>query len=233
MTTRLRPFFSFYGSKWRAASRYPSPVYDTIIEPFAGSAGYSLNHPYHAVCLYDVDPIIARVWDYLIHVSEREIRRLPIEVDQLSDLMDEQRWLIGFWLNKGSAQPCRMPGAWMRSGLHGKTQFWGEAIRERIASQVNAIRHWTVTEASYESIPNESATWFVDPPYSDAAGRRYHYSEVDYDSLGTWCQERAGQVMVCEHEGATWLPFESAGSFQSTAGRGRTGTSKEAIWVAA
>jgi hypothetical protein len=32
----LRPFWRYYGGKWRAAPRYPAPRYDTIIEPFAG-----------------------------------------------------------------------------------------------------------------------------------------------------------------------------------------------------
>jgi hypothetical protein len=36
MTSRLRPFFSFYGGKWRIARHYPTPKYDIIIEPFAG-----------------------------------------------------------------------------------------------------------------------------------------------------------------------------------------------------
>ena len=31
---------------------------------------------------------------------------------------------------------------------------------------------------------------------------------IDYPSLGNWCMERKGQVIVCEQEGADWLPFE-------------------------
>ena len=30
----------------------------------------------------------------------------------------------------------------------------------------------------------------------------------DFHTLGRWCQERRGQVMVCESQGASWLPFE-------------------------
>jgi hypothetical protein len=34
---QLRPFFGFYGGKWRdALKHYPPPEHDTIIEPFAG-----------------------------------------------------------------------------------------------------------------------------------------------------------------------------------------------------
>ena len=37
----MRPLFPFYGSKWRDAKRYGAPVFGHVVEPFAGSAGYS------------------------------------------------------------------------------------------------------------------------------------------------------------------------------------------------
>lgn len=77
---RLKPFFSFYGGKWRAAPRYPAPEHSTIIEPFAGSAGYSVRHHEQNVILYEIDPVIAGVWDYLIHAKESEIMSLPASV---------------------------------------------------------------------------------------------------------------------------------------------------------
>ena len=41
----MRPFFGFYGGKWRDAPKhYPFPEHDTIVEPFAGSAGYSVRY---------------------------------------------------------------------------------------------------------------------------------------------------------------------------------------------
>jgi hypothetical protein len=39
----LRPLFGLYGAKWRLAGRLPSPEHDDVVEPFAGSAGYSLS----------------------------------------------------------------------------------------------------------------------------------------------------------------------------------------------
>src|SRR5881296_3825018 len=105
----ILPLFPFYGSKWRDARRYPAPHNGHVIEPFAGSAGYSLWHAPPRVTLCDVDPIIVGVWRYLIAVSERELRALPdLEPGQCVDdlgLCQEARWLIGFWLNRGSAQP--------------------------------------------------------------------------------------------------------------------------------
>ena len=36
---RLKPFFTFYGSKWRVAPIYDSPMCEAIVEPFSGAAG--------------------------------------------------------------------------------------------------------------------------------------------------------------------------------------------------
>ena len=75
---RLRPFFSYYGSKWRLAPKYSKPKFDTIIEPFAGSASYSLLYPKRKVKLIDLDDNICILWEYLINVKEKEIRALPL-----------------------------------------------------------------------------------------------------------------------------------------------------------
>jgi hypothetical protein len=223
----LRPFLSFYGGKWRSAAKYPRPLHGVIIEPFAGSAGYAVRYPDRQVHLYDVDERIAGVWDYLIATPESEIRRLPLEVAHIDDLTvpEEAKHLIGFWLNSGAASPRKTPSSWMRAGKHA-TSFWGEVIRERIASQVPYIRHWTITHGSYEDIPDQPACWFVDPPYSTPAGHYYRHNVVDFASLGAWAKDREGQVIVCEQEGADWLPFDPLGSIKST--RGRTG---EVIWT--
>lgn len=100
-----KPFFTYFGGKYRAAPHYPKAVFDTIVEPFAGAAGYSLRYHRRRVILVDADPIIVGLWKYLIAVSPEDVRRLPLvgddeTVDNL-DVCQEARWLIGFWLNKG------------------------------------------------------------------------------------------------------------------------------------
>lgn len=228
----LWPFFCFYGGKWRAAPHYPAPVYDEIIEPFAGSAGYAMRYPERDVHLYDADPLVVGLWRYLIGVSEAEIRSLPLQVEHVDDLnvSEEARWLIGFWLNKGMTAPCKTPSKWMRDGWRPNSQ-WGEVIRERVASQLCAIRHWTIEERSYENVPIRAATWFIDPPYNNAAGRRYRRHSIDYRELGAWCRALPGQAIVCEQDGALWLPFQPFRAIKSTEGRNRTNRSAEVVWT--
>ena len=221
MMVNLRPFFSYYGGKYRIAPRYTPPQYGTIVEPFAGSAGYSTRHPDHNVILCDLDEKIVSTWQYLIAVSETEIRSLPANVEHLDDhpdLTQEQQWLIGWWLNKGSSSPCRSMSAWGNSGVRPNC-VWGAAVRDRIASQVCHIRHWKAIRCSYADIPDQDATWFVDPPYQKM-GKYYRHAakNIDFGHLGEWCRSRSGHVIACENDGADWLPFRPFYNARSATG---------------
>lgn len=226
----LRPMFPYYGSKWsKILKYYPEPKYDTIIEPFAGSASYALHYYERNVVLYEKYDKVAAVWDYLINASSREIRELPYEFGLVSDLVNipqEARWLIGFWINAATVSPCNKPSAWVRA-YPGKANWFNPRFRERVATQVELIKHWKVIHGSYDGALNREATWFVDPPYQDAGGH-YVESEVDYAQLASWCKERKGQVIVCENAGADWLPFEELCSFRGAHKRRQT---IEAIWT--
>lgn len=252
----LRPFFSYYGSKFRLAPHYAPPRYTTIYEPFAGSAGYALAYPDRRVVLIDKDPVIAGLWNYLIHVSPEEIMRLPAHVENVDDhaIPQEAKWLIGFWLNAATTAPCRTPSKWVRQAQAGdnwesqpspgrtrvgytpqaaKDRFWGEGKRALIASQVDKIRHWEVRHGSYADIPDEEATWFVDPPYR-VMGAYYKMSakQIDFAHLGEWCRSRSGQVIVCENAGAGWLPFRLFRDVKSNqARRGAKARNVEVIWT--
>jgi hypothetical protein len=231
----MRPFFSFFGSKWRVALHYPHPTHNTIIEPFCGAASYSVRYPERQIKLYDLDPVICGVWDYLIRVTPEEIRRLPLSFSHIDELVlcPEAKALIGFWLNKGSVQPAKSPSKWMReyqSRQPGCT-YWSAAVVERIASQVPHIRHWTISQASYADIPDEGpATWFIDPPYQ-AAGKAYRFHDLNYPALGKWCRSRNGQTIVCENAGATWLPFQPFRTIKALEGSRGGKKSPEVVWT--
>lgn len=232
----MKPLFSFYGGKWRTARLYPEPEHKVVVEPFAGAAGYAVRHPDRDVILCDIDPIIAGLWSYLITASSAEILSIPDirDGETVDDLRvcQEAKWLVGFWVNKGAASPRRRPSAWMRSGLR-PGSFWGEAIRRRIAANVERIRHWRVFNCSYAECPAMGpATWFVDPPYQ-VAGKHYRFGRecVDFKSLAAWCRGREGQVIVCENAGADWLPFRHLAHTKTSPHPARRGRrSAEVVW---
>lgn len=223
----MRPFFPYFGAKWRAADRYPAPQCDVIIEPFAGAAGYSTRRSDgRLVWLIDASEAICGVWDYIIHASEADVLALPDVRRDLGErvrdlkVCQEARWLIGFWVNPASSEPKNVPTKW---------SHWGPKARERIVSQQKNVRHWRVFKGSYLDLDGAvEATWYVDPPYQ-VQGRCYPHGAdgIDYAVLGEWCRGRTGQVIACENAGALWLPFEPLAMWKS-ARPGRW--SEEVIW---
>lgn len=218
----MRPFFPYFGSKWRMARHYPAPSGDTVVEPFAGGAGYACFHDVPRAILVDKDPVIAGVWSYLIAVSPAEIMALP-DLPAVGDCVDdhaipqEAKWLIGFWLNRGSASPKKSRTAY--SARSDRSQLnWGPGAKQRIASQIPLISGWQIVHGGYEDCTDVEATWFIDPPYGDK-GRYYRVPFNGFIELGNWCRRRRGLVIACEGPDATWLPFRPLGSFKSTRGR--------------
>lgn len=201
--------WSYYGTKKRIARHYPEPLYEDIIEPFCGAAQYSLydENWQRQVWLNDKYTVVANLWKWLIEEATKEdILALPDmeagdKVDDHEQLCDEERHLIGFCINSGSAQPKKTVA---------KYNSWNRAKLD-IADNLYKIEHWKVMNIPYSEIQNVEATWFIDPPYQ-FGGEWYHSSvnnkKLDYDELAVYCKERLGQTIVCENDKATWLPFK-------------------------
>ena len=216
--------WTYYGTKLRIAKYYPSPTEDTIIESFCGAARYSLFgcNWKKKVILIDKYSIITRVWKYLIDSSESTILGLPDlavgeNVDSFTQLIDEEKWLIGFCINPGSAMPkktARERSRWSKNKVD-------------IAKNLYKIRHWSVITGEYNCTDNIKATWYIDSPYFDG-GKYYRInsSKLDYAVLGNWCKSRSGQVIVCENTKADWLDFKPLVEMN-----GQLHKTMEAIWT--
>lgn len=200
--------FYYYGRKEKISNYYPKPKYDTIVEPFAGSAAYSMKYYDRNVILIEKDKRIASLWSYLINVSSEEILSLPL-VEKGQSLNDEnfnylnenQKSVIGLFLNPGSSQPKKSPG---------KFCAWNEKNRIKLSQDVNKVKHWQIIEGDYTNIENIEATWFIDPPYQGNGGKYYKHGnkDFDYEALKNWCLERNGEIIVCENSEATWMNFK-------------------------
>ena len=207
----MQPFFLYYGGKWKLAERLGPPQRDHVIEPFAGSAGYSCFWEPKKVTLIECDPVVYGVWKFLQRALPTELMRLPSNISRVDELpsrvCEEARSLIGFWFNHGLAAPAVRRSNWARSPRYAAF-FWSETIKLRLASQVDRIRHWTIIEGSWDQAPDIKAHWHIDPPYHNAAGRLYRYNCIDHAALAKWCKRRRGFVQVCENDGAKWLRFK-------------------------
>lgn len=213
--------FSYYGSKSKVVDLYPSPKFGKIIEPFAGSARYSLKYFDRDVLLVDKWEVIIKIWQYLQQASQQDILGLPEpkhkETLDSFNLSEGEKLLMGFMVWRGAASPQKIVQA--DNNIHDAKKF--------VASQLFKIKHWVIRQGSWDEIENTEATWFVDPPYQAKGGHKYkmNNSKIDFPKLGEWCKARSGQVIVCESTEADWLPFYSMrtvnGSYSETT---------EAIW---
>lgn len=230
---RLAPFWRYYGGKFRAAPHYPKPMHSTIIEPFAGAAGYSMRYSDRNVILVEKYPVIAEMWRYLIGASERDILSIP-DVESIDELPswvpDGARSLVGFCFNDATTTPSKSMSRGRRKMRDSGRAYegWCRKRKELIANQLRLVRHWRVIEGDYSESPDVLATWYIDPPYQ-GAGKYYKHTltQAQYADLGAWCQSRSGQVIVCENVGADWLPFQPWKNIKSGPARR---VSSEAIW---
>ena len=216
--------WSYYGTKKRLAKYYPKPNYDIIIEPFCGAAQYSLynNNWEKEIYLIDKYQVIIDIWKYLINVTSKEILSLPDmyendSLDNYGQLSIEEKYLIGFCINNGSAQPKRKVQ---------KFNNWNKTKID-IANNLYKIKHWKVKCDDYQNIKNINATWFIDPPYQ-FGGEWFRISNknINYNNLANWCKSRHGQIIVCENTKANWLDFKPLIEL-----KGQLHTTTEAIWL--
>lgn len=201
--------FSYYGSKSKVVHLYPSPKFGKIIEPFAGSARYSLKYFDRDVLLVDKYPAIVKIWHYLQKASEKDIAGLPrlkrgMDIDTLG-LSEEERLLVGFMTSLGRGRPGKTISPF--ADVHfaeNRTSKW-----EVMARNLYKIRHWKIICGDYREIENEEATWFIDPPYQHGGQYEYVFNNKQFNfiELAEWCKSRNGHIVVCENTKASWLPF--------------------------
>lgn len=213
--------WSYYGRKKKIIKKYPKPIHDLIVENFAGTASYSYEYWEKDVILIDAYEKVIRIWKYLQRAKPNDILKLPdVENgeyigDKHKWLCEEERWLIGFSINNGSAMPKYTAG---RMNFNS----WGRD-KIRIANDLYKIRHWEFIHGDYKDLDNVVATYFIDPPYQFQ--KAYVHNAINYEELREWVKYRMGQVIVCENSFATWMDFSPLTKLS-----GQRTTTTEVMW---
>lgn len=202
--------WGYYGSKSKIVNSYPVPKYGKIIEPFAGTAQYSLKYFDRDILLIEKYDVVVKLWKWLQQCSEHDILSLPRlkfgeNVDDFNWDCEEAKWLVGFIITGAPAQPKKTASRW-KTEIRPNTQNYKLNL---IAKSLYKIKHWEIRQDDYFNIENEKATYFIDPPYQ-FGGEYYKFGNknINFEDLGNWCKSRNGQVIVCENSKANWLPFE-------------------------
>jgi hypothetical protein len=232
----LNPLFKWFGSSWSSAKHYPKPLDGLpIFEPFAGSAGYSLNHYQHDVVIYDSNQLVKDLWLWLINeATTQAILDIPVGLPVGHDIRSTglsygQCLLLKHWQRTNNVGDC-----WTISPWGDKPGQWVESCRKRVAEQVAAIKHWQFRQPDW----TEQGTWMCDSPY--IYNYQYGVKNFDYDqyvqnvnkipeeSLVICCEA------VCKKTGRIpdYLPFTSSHS-QVTSRRKQSQShhSKELVYV--
>jgi hypothetical protein len=219
--------WSYYGAKTNIIKWYPKPTNEKIIEPFAGTARYSLKYFDHDILLIDKYPVIINIWKWLQSCSPNDILKLPrFKVGQTTNdfIFDcqEAKDFMGFIIGCGAERP-RIKGTDRK--IIDRPNHVNYNLK-RVAGELWKIKHWKFLISDYDIIPNQKATWFIDPPYQ-FGGEAYVWSnkKLNYYFLSEWCRSRKGQVIVCENTKATWMKFNPIISQKGSVHR-----TTEAIW---
>lgn len=182
--------------------RYPAPLCDTIIEPFAGAASYAIEHAKNKrVILVEKDARIVAIWEWLINIATPEmIVNMPDVVvgeyttDFLKMLHSASKRAFGYKTMKVTEV---LASNWNRN-------------KKKMADLLPVVQHFEIIHGDYTAAPDIEATWFIDPPYPGDAGMGYACgsNDINYQALAEWVKTRKGQVIACGSAQDTWLPFQ-------------------------
>jgi site-specific DNA-adenine methylase len=227
--------FYFYGGKRRLARRYPAPKHRVVVEPFAGSAAYSMVHlvpvkgqrAVDQVILVEKDKRVYDTWVELLAMDVKDVLNYPIPEagERTSDFL-----LMTSACSNRIARTAEMTVT-KRMPVVLKRMF-----RQIAATLPHAKGRVEIINGDYTEAPDITASWFIDPPYhvdGRAQSRGMGYADgcdsysLDYEALGEWCRGRRGQKIVCEQHGATWLPFRHLRVARNSIGN----NASEVCWI--
>jgi hypothetical protein len=197
---KISPLFKWFGSKWQSAKRYPPPEHDRIVEPFAGGAGYALNHVDKSVFLWEDDPNLFALWTWLLQAKPEEILTIPLGVPVGTDIRTlgmnrGQELLLKHWQRTNNVGDCWTISPW--GHLPGQ---WTANTRARVAEESQAIRHWRVVPPI--DLVDLPCTWFIDPPYLYNYRYRKGLPDFDYDALSSLVQTIHSESLIIACEAA-------------------------------
>ena len=208
--------FYYYGAKNMLAKHYPPPKLDLVIEPFGGSAAYGIHHLAKnnklRLIVNEKDPKVFNMWAFLKNTTFSEIENYPLPNvgENTSD------FFIMTCAASNAVSKCS------KMKVSERLRYVFEIQKRRILQRFHLLERIEVTNLDYTEIINQQACWFIDPPYQlqtivqntpfqngNGYSVGYNSDSINFSDLASWCISRDGQIIVCEKQGANWLPFRS------------------------
>ena len=190
-----------------------------LIEPFAGGGIVSLTAAFEKLALMitmvEMDEEISAVWEVILNGKNEWLAKKILTFDlttenikqelnrpdkQLHDVafctILKNRVFHGGILAKGSGM--------IKNGENGKgvsSRWYPKTLHDRITA-INHVKDkinfksGDAFEILAENIENESAYFFIDPPYTIAGKRLYTYFEIDHEKLFYFSSQLKGRFML-------------------------------------
>lgn len=231
---RIEPgAFPYYGGSLRIVNTLLShlpPHTQRLIEPFCGSAVFSLNAPWVPLRVLndlngDVIHLLRILREYpaeLAHaLSLTPYHRLeftaalqPIS-QEVDDIERARRIFVRFSLARAGGGRRLLPSDWSRSlsqerrGMAGAVAKFRSRIArfDNLAARLATVQFEAVDFEELAVYDHAQAFWFLDPPWepvtrSPGNGHKYTYEFTpdDYERLARFAQRRRGQVLVLGYD---------------------------------
>jgi DNA adenine methylase len=190
-----------------------------LIEPFAGGAIVSLTAAFEKmaehITMVEMDEEIAAVWEVILNGKNKwladriysyDLTHANVKAElenpdkKLQDIafctILKNRVFHGGILAKGSGM--------IKNGENGKgitSRWYPKTLRDRILA-INYIKDkitfisGDAFEVLEQNLNNESAHFFIDPPYTIAGKRLYTYFEIDHERLFELTAQLKGKFML-------------------------------------
>ena len=205
-----------YARSW-LTSRSPRPT--ILVEPFAGGAIVGLTAGFERlaehVLLVERDANVAAVWQTILcgqaawiadHIYRFKLTKENVLKTLQNDPSDQREKAFATILrNRVQRGGIMASGAGLvKSGENGRglrSRWYPETLSRRIREIAHVRERFSFIEGDGMEVIRrhtdvEEAAFFVDPPYTVAAKRLYHYWHIDHRALFSLLSEVKGDVLL-------------------------------------
>lgn len=205
----MRTAFSYYGGKGMLAGKYPKPKHKKIVELFAGGASYALRYYKHDCILVDKNKNLVAAWKFIQRPNLQQLKKIPEHIEPGTKISDFGEVDPGFEFilraaaNVGTAgQNKKMETITKIGAIH----FFKNTVL-KVLYWTDKIQHWDIRNGSYDNFDFGLATYFIDPPYQNDAGKLYKFGAktIDYDHLKQFVLNLFGQIIITENHKSHWV----------------------------
>lgn len=208
--------FYYYGAKNLLSKYYSEPEHNIIIEPFCGSAAYSCFHLFKnknlKSILCDKNKDVSIAWDFILNCSEEDVKNY--KTPNIGEYAYD--FLIKTCSASNASSKCKKMKYTERLDRVFQIQ------KRRILKFLPIRNRIKFINDDYENLKynKEKHTWFIDPPYQiklknnsvfqngNGYSKDCNTENINFENLKKYIFSKKGQIIVCEKEGANWLPFK-------------------------